>query len=75
MEKAFDPKDLVEKLKAKGMDVAEDMAKLIAVEVMDWLGESFALSENKYDDLVLPLMPPIKAFVVSQLDKIDGKEG
>ena len=75
MTKAFDAKDLIERLKAKGMDVAEDMAKLVAVEVMDWLGDSFVLSENKYDDLVLPLMPPIKAFVVSQLDKIDGKEG
>lgn len=75
MKKAFDPKDLAERLKSKGMDVAEDLAKLIANEVMDWLSDSFVLSDNKYDDMALPLIPPIKAFVNSQLDKIDGKEG
>lgn len=75
MEKAYDTKALVEKLKAKGMDVAEDAAILAVTEVMAWFKESALLSENKYDDLVLGVLPLIETEILKLVDKIDGKEG
>lgn len=75
MEKAFDPKALVEKLKAGGLDIAEDAVKHLVASVFDWTTESVLLTPNKYDDFALVVIPAVKPFVMSQLDKIDGKEG
>lgn len=73
MEKAFEAKALVEKLKARGLDVAEEAAKVLVEEVLDWAQESVLISENKFDDLVAPFIPQVKEAALKAIDKIDGK--
>ena len=73
MEKAYDVKALVEKLKGKGLEVAEDVAVIAVGEVIAWFKESALLSENKYDDLVLAILPMLEAEILKQIDKIDGQ--
>lgn len=75
MEKAYDVKALAAQLKAKGMDVAEDAAKVAVEATLDWLAESAVLSENKFDDLLVAIVPVVKPHVMQMLDSIDGKEG
>ena len=50
MDKAYDVKALAEKLKARGLDVAEDVATEVLGAVFEFFEESAVLSENKYDD-------------------------
>lgn len=73
MEKAYDFKVLVAKLKGKGLDIAEDVAKVAIVEILDWIVESAKVSKNNYDDLFVAVMPMLKAAMLKQADKIDGK--
>jgi len=75
MEKAYQLTDLAEKLKAEGLDVAEDVAGKVLKCTMAWLKESAALSENKMDDMVAPLLVPIENYILTQIDKIDGEVG
>lgn len=75
MEKAYDVSALVEKLKARGMDVAEEAAKEALDAVLEFFEESARLSENKYDDLVLAIVPMLKEEALKAIDKIDGEEG
>jgi hypothetical protein len=75
MEKAFDVKVLMGKLKARGLDLAEDAAVIVIEETFDWTGESLALTNNKLDDVVIPFIPTLKAAALSQVDKLDGKVG
>lgn len=75
MVKAYDVKDLVEKLKARGLDVAEEMAVVIIEETLTWVDESAVLSENKIDDVARLGIEPLKKLALKLADKIDGKEG
>lgn len=75
MEKAYDLKDLGEKLKGKGLDLAEDSAKIIFETVVEWVEESATISPNIYDDLLKMALPQIKKVVLEKIDLIDGKEG
>jgi len=70
---AYSLKELIEVLKSKGLDVAEDMAEVLVMSLFDWVEKSAIASENKYDDLLLAAMPLIKAQVLSKVDKIDGE--
>ncbi len=73
MEKAFDTKVLGEKLKEKGLVVAEVAAEEVVHVVVDWLQESVLLSENKFDDIAVAFLPQLKAALLEQIEKIDGK--
>ena len=75
MTKPFDLKDLVMRLKGKGMDLAEESAKLVVVETMAWVKDSVVLSENKYDDFAIAILPHVEALVLKEVDKIDGQQG
>ena len=75
MEKAYDPKDLVAKLKERGLDVAEEAAKVVIESVFDWLDESADASPTPYDNLLKALYPTIKAEALKAVDKIDGEVG
>ena len=72
---AYETKALVEKLKGHGLDLAEDAAMIMAECVLDWAAEEAVKSENKYDDLIVALVPVIKPVIMEYADKIDGKEG
>ena len=74
MVKAYDAKELVNVLKSKGLDVAEDAANILLESVFEWLEESIKLSSTPYDDMALLLLPKIKELAAKQIDKIDGKE-
>ena len=74
MEKAFDTKDLVEKFKSKGLTLAEKAAILLVIESLDWLKESFELTENKLDDVIIGFLPKAKDLLLELADEIDGEE-
>lgn len=76
MEKAYDLKDLEKKLLAQGLPMVENLAEKAYVAVKEWIQESAPISENKIDDIVVPLAFPVLDKVVEPaLDKIDGIEG
>ena len=75
MEKAYDIGGLVAVLKSKGLDLAEDGAKIVAESVFEWIEESAKLSASPYDDMALIVLPQLKKLALSEIDKIDGKEG
>lgn len=79
MNKAYDPKDLVRRLKENGLNVAEDAAKVIVEQTFGWVEDSAKLSTKgiigKLDDVVVSLLPPLKSFILEQVDKIDGEQG
>lgn len=75
MEKAYDVKALVEKLKSKGLDVAEETAKIALEEVFAWVEESAKLSATPYDDMGLVVLPHLKKLALESADKIDGAVG
>jgi len=70
----MDLKSLVAKLKENGMDVAEDAAVVVVETVLDWVTAEVIASPNKVDDLLLVLMPVIRAQLLGLVDKIDGKD-
>ena len=71
---AYEFKSLVENLKEKGLDVAEDAAAIIVETTMDWIVVEAAKSNNKYDDLVGVFIPTLKPVVMGYIDKIDGAD-
>ncbi len=75
MEKAYDLKALVAKLKARGLDLAEDGAIIVIEEAFAWLEESAPLSATPYDDMALVVFPPLKKMILEAADGIDGKIG
>ena len=75
MVKAYDLKELGEKLKAKGLPVLEDTAEKVYEAVKEWVQESAVVSENKIDDVAVPLAFPILDKVVEPaIDSIDGQK-
>lgn len=79
MEKAYDLKDLGEKLKAEGLPVLEDALEASAAKaykaIKAWAKESAVLSENKMDDFVAPFYDQLDGVVLPLIDKIDGQVG
>lgn len=75
MTEAYDVKDLGEKLKAEGLELAEDAAGKVYKALIAWFKESAALSKNPFDDMVVGFIPQIDAVVLPQIDKIDGTPG
>lgn len=73
--KAYDLNVLLSKMKARGLDIAEDMAKVLVEEMAQWIVESAAISENKIDDVAALGMPQLKALALGLADKIDGQVG
>lgn len=71
----MDFQPLLEKLKAEGLEVAEDAAKVVVEAVLEWAEDAVTKSENKYDDLLLAVLPVVKAELLKLVDEIDGEEG
>ena len=74
MTKAWDIAELAAGLKAKGLDVAEDVAMEVAAEVLDWTKKSIVMSDTKFDDLALPFLPMVEGPLKELIDTIDGKK-
>lgn len=75
MTKPFEFKALVDKLKEKGIDQAEEVAKLLADCVIDWTVESCALHENAIVKVLGAVATAAKPAIMVELDKIDKKVG
>lgn len=75
MEKAYELKALAERLKGRGLDLAEESVKILIEESFDWLGESAKLSATPYDDMAAIVLPKLKELALSAADKIDGQVG
>lgn len=75
MEKAYDLKVLLARLKEAGLDVAEDAAEKLLITTLDWTEESAKLSATPIDDVSLPFIPHVKKLALGYTDKINGKEG
>ena len=72
---AWDIKELVLKLKNNGLDIAEDVARVLVEETFNWVEESVKASENKLDDFVVVALPQLKEMALKAIDKIDGEVG
>jgi hypothetical protein len=70
-----DKKQLVEKLKAEGLNVAEEALK-DTIEVAFKVGEE-ALKATKatWVPLAIGFLPMLKSFLLEAVDKIDGQVG
>ena len=69
--KAYDVSLLLEKLKAQGLEIAEESAKILITSVFDWLEESADLSPNPYDDMAKVLYPKLKEFALERAEQIN----
>jgi hypothetical protein len=72
---AYDIKMLADKLKMRGLDVAESALSGIVEDVFGWVEESVKLSPTPYDDIALGILPVIKAETLKRIDTIDGQVG
>lgn len=75
MQKAFELAALKERLAAKGIDLAEDLLKVLVGETLDWTQDSLAMHENAYVKFMAPVISTVKPLVLAEVDKIDGKVG
>lgn len=64
-----------QKLKEAGLDLAEESVKDFVENTLTTLQTIFVITENKVDDSLIPLIEGVKPYILSQCDKIDGKEG
>lgn len=75
MQKPFDVQDLLARLKAKGLDAAEEVLKVVAGETLDWASESCAMHENVFVKFGAPVIAGAKPALMKEIDKIDGQAG
>lgn len=75
MNKPFDLKDLVARMKVSGLNVAEDVAKAVVPQILDWAQESFAMHPNAIVKMGAALVMGVRDTIVKELDKIDGQVG
>lgn len=65
---------LLDELKKQGLDIAEDAAMSTVKAVVKALPPFFLATENKYDDLLVGILPVIEPSLLQVLDKIDGED-
>lgn len=68
--KAWDLKDLEERLKSRGLPVLEKGAKEFFSGLCEWIEFGIKSDDNKVNDLALAVLPPFRDFVNSKLDGI-----
>lgn len=66
---------IVEELKKEGLNIAEDAAIIVAKAIFRVLPKAAAATENKYDDLIIPVIGVLEPKVMELLDGIDKEEG
>lgn len=71
MEKAYDLKDLVGRLKNVGLEATEEGAKQAVKEVIGFLKESAQLSATPFDDLLVPLLATAEPKIMEKLEGIN----
>lgn len=71
----MDKQALLDLAKAKGLDIAEDALGKLLEAAFEIAEEMVKKSENKYDDLLLVVLPQIKPYLLEAIDKLDGQQG
>lgn len=72
LEKAYDFKVLIERLKLRGLKEVEDLARIVYEQLKTFLMESAPLSENPIDDIAAPFVMQLDPLVLPQIDKISA---
>lgn len=67
-------KMVADEFKAKGLDIAEDLAVNAVEAVFDVIPKITAATENTLDDMAVPVLALIKPKIMELLDKIDGED-
>ena len=67
--------DFLVELKNEGLELSEDVLQLLLDKVFALIIKLVQESDNVYDDILIPLLPLIKAEISKLIDKLDGKEG
>ena len=67
--------ELSDILKEHGLNVAEDTAIAAVKSIFKALPDIALKTENKVDDLFIPVVSIIEPKIIEMLDKIDGVEG
>ena len=67
--------ELVAILKKNGLEVGEEIAMLAVRSVFKAIPEIVLATENKYDDMLVPLLGVVEKPVMALLDQIDGEIG
>lgn len=58
------------------LNLGEENVKVVIRQILMPKAEEFIkLSDNKWDDTVLPFLPQLEEFLLKAADKIDGEEG
>ena len=65
---------LKEALKAEGLEIAEETAIAVAKAVFRSLPAFVLATENKYDDMLIPVFMVIEPKVIEILDSINPKD-
>lgn len=66
---------LLEKLKGRGLDLAEESLGIINEELFNWLRESAEESKTPLDNLLIPVYNIAEEKIAKAIDKLDGEVG
>jgi hypothetical protein len=75
MQKAYDVNELLNMMKADGLDMVESQVGKVYKNLKEWAQKSAVLSENKIDDIVAPFANHLDPILLPLIDKIDGQVG
>jgi len=66
--------NVLERLKSKGLDMAEDAAASLASELFLMAEEDMDKLPLSFQPFVKMALPPLKVYVMGLIDKIDGED-
>lgn len=69
--KAYDLNELLKKLKNQGLELTEEAVKIVVKELLVWLKESAAISENKIDDIAALGLPELEKLAMKLAEDIN----
>lgn len=76
MEKPFDKANLVERLKAQGLPIAEEAVEAVVKELFAWTKESLEIHPNALVKAIgVPAVEILQPLALQAVDKIDGQVG
>jgi hypothetical protein len=67
--------EMKQKLKDAGLELAEESVKDLVENALATIRAIVTVTENKYDDMALPLIDLAEKAIMDAVDKIDGEEG
>lgn len=62
---------MIEELKKEGIELAEESAKMACKALFRAIPKVVVASENKYDDMLLAILPVVEPMVMNLIDDIN----